>query len=139
MASRTSPWSIVLELAEQAALEHFVRSTMVPQGLARRARIILHLAAGVSITHTARQVGVQRRIVRYWGQRFLQHRLPGLADRPRPGRPPAFTARQLATARAMLADPALTVAEVARQLGVAPSTLYYHLPGGRGGLRKGRT
>jgi transposase-like protein len=125
MASRPSPWDIVLEPAEQAALEHLARSTTVPHGRARRARIILHLAAGGSITHTARQVGVQRRIVRSWAQRFLQHRLSGLADRPRPGRPPVFTARQLVRARAMLADPALTVAEVARQLGVAPSTLYY--------------
>jgi DNA invertase Pin-like site-specific DNA recombinase len=55
----------------------------------------------------------------------------------RGGRPPALTARELTAARAMLADPSLTVADVARQLRVAPSTLYRHLPGGRSGLRDG--
>jgi DNA invertase Pin-like site-specific DNA recombinase len=44
----------------------------------------------------------------------------------------------LDAAKAMLADPALTVADVARQLRVAPSTLYRHLPGGRSALRDGR-
>jgi DNA invertase Pin-like site-specific DNA recombinase len=54
------------------------------------------------------------------------------------GRPPALTARELTAAKAMLADPTLTVADVARQLRVAPSTLYRHLPGGRTALRDGR-
>jgi Resolvase, N terminal domain len=49
-----------------------------------------------------------------------------------------LAARELTAAKAMLADPALTVADVARQLRVAPSTLYRHLPGGRSALRDGR-
>ena len=40
--------------------------------------------------------------------------------------------------KAMLADPTLTVEDVARQLRVAPSTLYRHLPGGRSALRDGQ-
>lgn len=93
MPGRKSPLLVVLEPTEQAELAHLVRSTMIPNGLAQRARIIFQLAAGVSITQTARQVGVQRRIVRLWGHRFRQHRLPGLADLPRPGRPPGFSPR----------------------------------------------
>jgi len=54
------------------------------------------------------------------------------------GRPPALTARELTAAKAMLADPTLTVEDVARQLRVAPSTLYRHLPGGRSALRDRR-
>jgi DNA invertase Pin-like site-specific DNA recombinase len=54
------------------------------------------------------------------------------------GRPPVLTARELTAAKAMLADPTLTVADVAHQLRVAPSTLYRHLPGGRSALRDGR-
>jgi DNA invertase Pin-like site-specific DNA recombinase len=54
------------------------------------------------------------------------------------GRPPALTARELTAAKAMLADPTLTVEDVARQLHVAPSTLYRHLPGGRSALRDGQ-
>ena len=47
------------------------------------------------------------------------------------GRPPALSVADLAQARALLSDPAITVEQVAKRLGVAPSTLYRHLPGGR--------
>jgi DNA invertase Pin-like site-specific DNA recombinase len=47
------------------------------------------------------------------------------------GRPPALNAKDVAAAKAMLADPNLTVEDVAKRLKVAPSTLYRHLPGGR--------
>jgi DNA invertase Pin-like site-specific DNA recombinase len=48
------------------------------------------------------------------------------------GRPPALSAKDVAAAKAMLTDPDITVNEVARRMKVAPSTLYRHLPGGRG-------
>jgi DNA invertase Pin-like site-specific DNA recombinase len=48
-------------------------------------------------------------------------------------------ARELTAAKAMLADPTLTVADVARQLRVVASTLYRHLPGGRSTLHNGQT
>jgi AcrR family transcriptional regulator len=47
------------------------------------------------------------------------------------GRPPALSPDDLQAAKALLSDPAITVEEVARRLGVAPSTFYRHLPGGR--------
>lgn len=50
------------------------------------------------------------------------------------GRPPALVAKDLAAAKAMLSDPEITMEEVAKRLKVAPSTLYRHMPGGRGGL-----
>jgi len=50
------------------------------------------------------------------------------------GRPPALTDKDIAAAKAMLADPNITVEEVAARLKVAPSTLYRHLPGGRAGV-----
>jgi DNA invertase Pin-like site-specific DNA recombinase len=50
------------------------------------------------------------------------------------GRPPALVAKDLAAAKAMLSDPEITMEEVAKRLKVAPSTLYRHLPGGRGGI-----
>ena len=50
------------------------------------------------------------------------------------GRPPALTERDLVAAKAMLGDAEITVEEIARRLKVAPSTLYRHLPGGRGAL-----
>jgi DNA-binding transcriptional ArsR family regulator len=40
----------------------------------------------------------------------------------------------LKEARALLSDPEITVEEVAARLGVSSSTLYRHLPGGRGAV-----
>lgn len=47
------------------------------------------------------------------------------------GRPPALTEKDLTEAKALLRDPDITVEQAASRLGVAPSTLYRHLPGGR--------
>jgi len=50
------------------------------------------------------------------------------------GRPRLLSAKDLTAARALLANPAITVEEAARRVNVAASTLYRHLPGGRSGL-----
>jgi DNA invertase Pin-like site-specific DNA recombinase len=52
------------------------------------------------------------------------------------GRPRRLSAADLAAAKAMLRDPAITVEEVARRLRVGAATLYRYLPGGRGALAK---
>lgn len=48
----------------------------------------------------------------------------------RGGRPPALDDAKIRAAKAMLAGGTMSAGEVAKQLGVAPSTLYRHLPGG---------
>lgn len=48
--------------------------------------------------------------------------------------PAALDEGKLRAAKALLASGAFTAAEMARQVGCAPSTLYRHLPGGRGAL-----
>jgi DNA invertase Pin-like site-specific DNA recombinase len=50
------------------------------------------------------------------------------------GRPSALADNDLAAAKALLRDPNITVEEVAQRVGVSPSTLYRHLPGGRSAL-----
>jgi DNA invertase Pin-like site-specific DNA recombinase len=50
------------------------------------------------------------------------------------GRPSALSQNDLAMAKTLLADPAVSVAAIARRLGVSPATLYRHFPGGRSGL-----
>jgi DNA invertase Pin-like site-specific DNA recombinase len=47
------------------------------------------------------------------------------------GRPRALSEKDLKQARALLADPEITVEDVARRLGVGPSTLYRYLPAAR--------
>ena len=47
------------------------------------------------------------------------------------GRPPSLRPKDIGAAKALLRDPEITVSEVARRLGVAPSTLYRHLPKAR--------
>jgi DNA invertase Pin-like site-specific DNA recombinase len=52
----------------------------------------------------------------------------------RGGRPRSMDDSKIRAAKAMLAGGTMTAGEVARQLGVAASTLYRHIPGGRGAL-----
>jgi DNA invertase Pin-like site-specific DNA recombinase len=61
--------------------------------------------------------------------------LKAARDRGRKGgRPPALSTADLAVAKALLRDPAITVDEVANRLKVSTATLYRHFPGGRGGI-----
>jgi transposase len=57
------------------------RSTVVPAGVARRSRILLLLEDGVTITDIATKVGMSRRKVYTWIQRFVQEGVEGLTDR----------------------------------------------------------
>lgn len=53
----------------------------------------------------------------------------------RGGRKPSMGEAEIKRAKAMLADPTITVEEVAQQMGVRASTLYRHIPGGRSALQ----
>jgi transposase len=58
--------------------------------MVRRARIVLLAAAGMPLRTIAPTVGVERRTVRDWLDRFRTRRVAGLQDRPRSGRPRTF-------------------------------------------------
>ena len=58
----------------------------VRQRQVRRGWIILFVGDGVPLTHVAAIVGINRRFVYKWVQRFLREGLQGLADKPRSGR-----------------------------------------------------
>ncbi len=53
-----------------------------------RARIVLDAAAGVSVSDSARALGVSRPTVASWRGRYAAQGLAGLEHRPRSGRPP---------------------------------------------------
>jgi Integrase core domain. len=84
---RAASFTIVLSDNEREELEHITRSTSLPAGIVRRARIILLSAGGATHRDIAQAVSVSLPIVGYWRNRFNENRLAGLYDVPRPGRP----------------------------------------------------
>ena len=83
--------SITLSSDDRRTLESQQRSTSVRAGLAKRGRIILCIADGLSVAETVRRVGIARRLVYKWVKRFRADGAEGLHDKPRPGRPPVFS------------------------------------------------
>tara|TARA_Y100000310_G_C20538728_1_gene742172 strand:- start:38 stop:1099 length:1062 start_codon:yes stop_codon:yes gene_type:complete len=78
-----------LTLAEQerATLEQWTRRSKTAQALALRARIILRCGDGETNTAVAHELRVRNATVGKWRSRFLQRRVDGLLDEPRPGAP----------------------------------------------------
>jgi transposase len=72
---------------ERETLERWARRPKSAQALAQRSRIVLECAAGNPNTAVARKLGVTHQTVGKWRQRFLERRLAGLLDEPRPGAP----------------------------------------------------
>ena len=79
---RTTSLTIRFTEAERRTLQAWQRATTISAGRARRGRIILLMADGVSIAQVAATVGISRRFVYKWAQRFLQEGLQGLVDKP---------------------------------------------------------
>ena len=76
---------------DRKVLEACCRSPVTLQRDLKRARIVLLAAAGRSTRSIAKEVGVQPRIVSRWRQRYADHGLEGLQDKPRPGKQPIYT------------------------------------------------
>lgn len=79
--------------AERGILEQQARGLAVPHRAVVRAKIVLLLASGNKISVAARRLGLERRTVRMWGERFVRRRIPGLEDAERSGRPARFSPR----------------------------------------------
>jgi len=80
---RKTSLTIRLTPAERQTLLAWQRATTISAGLARRGRIVLLRADGMTITDIAATVGMRRRHVYKWVQRFMQEGLEGLEDKPR--------------------------------------------------------
>lgn len=90
MRGRKSALRVILSLDERVKLLHLVRSTSAQAGVVRRARVILLVADGAPLSHAGRATGMMEKHVRKWVRRFLELRLDGLVDLPRPGRQAVF-------------------------------------------------
>ncbi len=78
---------LVVAPSERERLEEWSRRPKTAQALAMRARIVLRCAAGEDNTQVAEELGVTRQMVGRWRRRFIERRLEGLLDEPRPGAP----------------------------------------------------
>jgi hypothetical protein len=83
---RTTQSSITLTPGDRDLLESWQRSTTIQAGLARRGRIILLMSEGASISHISRTVGIRRRFIYKWVERFQSLGVSGLSDKPGRGR-----------------------------------------------------
>ena len=78
---------------QREELDALLRRPSIAAGLAKRARAILLLADGTSVSATGRIVQMQRRHLYKWADRFRRQGLRGLQDGKRTGRPPVFPPR----------------------------------------------
>jgi transposase len=80
---------------ERSQLESWTRRRTSAQALALRSRIVLLAADGLKNTEIAAELGIHRNVAGKWRARFLAHRLDGLTDEPRPGRPRTISDEQV--------------------------------------------
>jgi transposase len=82
---------LVLTEDESETLQRWARRAKSSQALAQRCRIVLGCAAGNTNKQVAQELGVSPQMVCKWRQRFVDKRLDGLTDEPRPGAPRRIT------------------------------------------------
>ena len=88
---RQSPYDIVLVPEERSALNAVVRQYTLPYFKVMRAKTVLLAAQGLENKEIGQRLDLPREIVSKWRKRFFYERLAGLQDRPRRGRPRAFS------------------------------------------------
>jgi transposase len=87
--------ALTLNLDEKQMLEQWARRPKSAQRLALRSRIVLACAEGLNNTQVAQRLGVTMPTVGKWRARFLEDRLEGLVDEPRPGAPRTISDAQV--------------------------------------------
>lgn len=76
---------------ERQTLEGWARRRKTEQAIALRARIVLACDEGMSNMDVSRRLEVSPPTVTKWRRRFVEDRLEGLSDEPRPGAPRTVT------------------------------------------------
>lgn len=90
MARASSTDVIVCGKRRRKRLEKIIARASAPQNLVLRAKIVLAAWRGDPNAKIARDLQVCVDTVRTWRRRFRREGIPGLLDRPRPGRPPIY-------------------------------------------------
>jgi transposase/AraC-like DNA-binding protein len=115
---------------EQIQLSSLASSRTLPHALVARAKLVLWSAQGESNSQIARRLRCTNATVGKWRQRFVEHRLAGLYDELRPGRPRSLGDEQIAALlnRTLSRKPAAgthwSVRQAAQQSGISKSTVH---------------
>jgi len=86
---------LILSDEEHETLTRWSLRRKTSQALALRCRIVLTCASGKSNSDVARELKVTKPTVGKWRKRFVERRLDGLLDEPRPGAPRKITDAQV--------------------------------------------
>lgn len=76
---------LIVTQTEREILEQWTRRSKTAQALARRARLVLACADGKTNQAVAIKFGTTGQTVGRWRRRFVERRVDGLLDEPRPG------------------------------------------------------
>jgi len=120
---------LVLSSEEREELTRWARRASSAQSLALRSKIVLACADGGANTVVAEQLRCSRMTVGKWRARFLEHRLEGLLDEARSGRPPTISVDQIedVIVTTLESTPAnathWTRAKMAQRTGLSKSTI----------------
>jgi len=115
---------------EETQLHSLAASRTLPHALVARARLVLWSVQGQSNSQLACRLHCTNATVGKWRQRFVEHRLAGLYDELRPGRPRSIDDEQIATLlkRTLARKPAgathWSVRQAAQASGISKSTVH---------------
>src|SRR2546425_3023981 len=122
--------SLNLAPDEQTQLRSLAASRTLPHALVARAKLVLWSAQGQSNTQIARRLRWRNATVGKWRQRFVEHRLAGLYDELRPGRPRSIEDERIAALlkRTLSRKPAggthWSIRQAAQASGISRSTVH---------------
>ena len=122
--------ALALTADEQTQLQSLATSRTLPHALVARAQLVLWAAQGKSNTEIAERLHFSKATVGKWRQRFLQHRLSGLYDELRPGRPRSIEDDQIAAllkrtlSRKPTASTHWSIRQAAQASGISKSTVH---------------
>jgi transposase len=122
--------SLTLAPDEQTQLRSLAASRTLPHSLVARAKLVLWSAQGQSNTQIAVRLRWRNATVGKWRQRFIEHRLAGLYDELRPGRPRSIADEQIAVLlkRTLSRKPAnrthWSIRQAAQASGISRSTVH---------------
>ncbi len=83
----------------------------------QRAKIVLYAADGLCNREIAARLQMCSKVVGQWRRRFAEHRVEGLQDQARSGRPRRFPPAQIAEVKAVACEPPSQGAPLSRRSG----------------------